>query len=471
VPEPTIFSLVPDTAIVEVCGRGVVLRTPRVDVVLGELTPELLSALRTLGAGGATVAQLVKAVSSEGGAAALARFYKMFRMIDEAGLICQTILSNGQRFATITTSRPPGGGPASAEPNTKYTLSRFAYCHREGDSMMLESPLSGTGIILHSWRAAAMILALAKPHTLDEMYDAVPGTDKDVTGHFMGVLLKAGMLSAVDEDGNPREDENAAARWEFHDLLFHARSREGRHRYPYGRVQDAANLSPDLPSEKIKASGDVIRLYRPNPVELETQAPSVTDVMERRVSARRHGKTAMTDQQLGEFLFRVAGERRVEAEDGIQLSRRPYPSAGAVYELELYLVINDCQGIRPGVYHYDPREHRLYEVHAAAADTKMLFAKASRAAEWPEDEVPQVLIVITARVQKLFQIYKSIAYALTLKNLGVLYQTLYLVATAMNLAPCAVGGVDSDLFSRMTGLDYYAEPALGEFILGSSVEV
>ena len=52
--------------------------------------------------------------------------------------------------------------------------------------------------------------------------------------------------------------------------------------------------------------------------------------------------------------------------------------------------------------------------------------------------------------------YASIAHALTLKNVGVLQQTLYLVATAMGLAPCALGGY-SDTFATAAGTDYYAK--------------
>jgi SagB-type dehydrogenase family enzyme len=59
------------------------------------------------------------------------------------------------------------------------------------------------------------------------------------------------------------------------------------------------------------------------------------------------------------------------------------------------------------------------------------------------------------------------AYAAVLKDVGVLYQTMYLVATAMGLAPCALGGGDSDLFAAAIGGDYYAEASVGEFLLGS----
>ena len=62
------------------------------------------------------------------------------------------------------------------------------------------------------------------------------------------------------------------------------------------------------------------------------------------------------------------------------------------------------------------------------------------------------------------------AYAASLKNAGVLMQTLYLVATAMGLAGCALGGGDSDLFAAAAGTDYFAEPAVGEFMLGTLPE-
>jgi SagB-type dehydrogenase family enzyme len=59
------------------------------------------------------------------------------------------------------------------------------------------------------------------------------------------------------------------------------------------------------------------------------------------------------------------------------------------------------------------------------------------------------------------------AYSVILKNVGALYQTMYLVATAMDLAPCALGGGDSDLFARAAGLEYTVETSVGEFLLGN----
>lgn len=78
----------------------------------------------------------------------------------------------------------------------------------------------------------------------------------------------------------------------------------------------------------------------------------------------------------------------------------------------------------------------------------------------------QVLLVLTARFQRLSWKYSSLAYSLILKDVGGVFQSMYLAATAMELAPCALGCGDSDLFAKAVGSDYYAETSVGEFLLG-----
>jgi SagB-type dehydrogenase family enzyme len=79
----------------------------------------------------------------------------------------------------------------------------------------------------------------------------------------------------------------------------------------------------------------------------------------------------------------------------------------------------------------------------------------------------KVLIVIAARFQRVSWKYESIAYSLILKNVGVLLQTMYLIATSMDLAACALGGGDSEEFAKLAGLDPLVETSVGEFVLGS----
>ena len=63
--------------------------------------------------------------------------------------------------------------------------------------------------------------------------------------------------------------------------------------------------------------------------------------------------------------------------------------------------------------------------------------------------------------------YRSISYATTLKNVGVLYQTLYLVATAMDLAGCALGSGDDVAAEQVLHLAARSEIVVGEFMLGN----
>jgi len=80
---------------------------------------------------------------------------------------------------------------------------------------------------------------------------------------------------------------------------------------------------------------------------------------------------------------------------------------------------------------------------------------------------PDVLVILAARFRRVSWKYQSVSYSLILKEVGVLFQSMYLVATAMKLAPCALGGGDSELFGRAIGTEFHDETSVGEFALGS----
>jgi SagB-type dehydrogenase family enzyme len=149
------------------------------------------------------------------------------------------------------------------------------------------------------------------------------------------------------------------------------------------------------------------------------------------------------------------------------MSARPYPSAGARYPLEVYVVANECLGISGGVYHYDPFDHALEFIRENNRVTKSLLreygAFCGRASSWRS----QVVLVITARFARSSWKYESVSYANILKEVGCLCQTMYLVAAAMGLGACMIGGGNSDLFAEVSRADYYEESSVGEFMLGT----
>ncbi len=143
---------------------------------------------------------------------------------------------------------------------------------------------------------------------------------------------------------------------------------------------------------------------------------------------------------------------------------RPYPSGGSSYELELYLAVDKCEGLPRGFYHYDAGEHALVAIGARAQDLDALLKGAEFAMGAPA--VPQILITIAARFGRVSWKYGSIAYALILKDVGVLLQTLYLMTTDMGLGGCAVGTMNIDLFAKMTGIEFHVEGPVGQFAIG-----
>ena len=92
------------------------------------------------------------------------------------------------------------------------------------------------------------------------------------------------------------------------------------------------------------------------------------------------------------------------------------------------------------------------------------------ASSWFCQPTPPVAFIASYHVMRRFECawkYSSIAYAATLKHVGVLYQTLYLVSTAMGLAPCGLGSGNADVAARAFGLDWAAESSVGEFLIGT----
>ncbi|MEU0566198.1 SagB family peptide dehydrogenase [Nonomuraea sp. NPDC005983] len=341
--------------------------------------------------------------------------------------------------------------PVPLPAGTRVRLSRFAMSHLHQGDLVLESPLSMLRVRWHSDEAWRFMAGLSAGRAASGATDAF--------------IHAAGLLEV--DTGSGFHESDVLRQWEFHDLLFHSRSRLGRHGEPFGATYPFKGEIPPRPAMKQPPAGPVVELPAPDLDAVSEHDPAFTAVLEQRRSIREYGQWPLRVDQVAEFLYRVARVRSLTTVEGLpyQASSRPYPSGGAAYDLELYLLVERCDGLARGIYHYDPLDHRLTGVEARPADLARILGNARSAAGLARS--PDVMFVITSRFQRLAWKYRGLAYAATLKNVGVLYQTMYLVATAMGLAPCALGSGDSDLSARVLGLDYLEESAVGEFMLGS----
>ena len=232
------------------------------------------------------------------------------------------------------------------------------------------------------------------------------------------LLYSAGFLLKVGSDGNTDEDLDTTKRqWEPHDLWFHTRSRVGFHDQPIGgdfRFQNDIEPQPSInPSPQHLAEID---LPQPNPQFDFAGEPTLFEAMESRVSKRPSGRRPLTLIQLGFFLWRTARIKRSFNTDFGEFTSRPYPSGGGSYENDLYLTIANVNGLSPGFYFY---KELLEQAILSTANST----------------VPDIVITISARFQRVSWKYSGMAYATQLKNVGCQYMAFYLAATALRLSP------------------------------------
>ncbi|HEY3190672.1 MAG TPA: SagB family peptide dehydrogenase, partial [Solirubrobacteraceae bacterium] len=403
-----------------------------------------------LGGDGATVERLesIAAVDAAADAAAprIAYYLERFR---RARLLEWVARCDGHDVVTFR-SLTSGFGPAEGRaPTRPMTLSRFAYARRDGAHLVLESPETPCRAVL----AAAGIELLRR---VAEGRAAAPADDP-----LLALFWRAGFLEPADA-----AEADDRATWEFHDRLFHVASRAGRDAIVVGGTYRFKDRFPSPPAIKPPMSAEAVALPRPDVEAIAARSDPLAAIMDRRRSTRAHAKEPIRLETLSEFLFRVARITQVFADRGHELVSRPFPSGGSIHEIEFYLAVGACRGLEPGLYHYRGVEHTLERLPDTADGARRLLADAATA--MGEPDTPQVLVVLAARLPRLAWKYRGLAYRVGLLNAGVVMQTMYLVATDMALAGCAVGSGDSRLFAEITRLDPVAETAIGEFALGAA---
>jgi SagB-type dehydrogenase family enzyme len=346
-------------------------------------------------------------------------------------------------------------------------LSRFAYMRRRGDEMILESPRAGALFKICSPKIMTTLAMLSTPRQIKDLRrsDGFPGLA------FLALLVDS-RIAQTDTPNKrkplPVEGDLNLALWDFHDLLFHARSTQGRHANPIGGIYPYAGIIPPLPALRPAWQGKSIDLRQHSTAD-PGSIPAIAKLLRDRHSTRSFDdQQPITLAELARFLDSTA---RVQSTSASELdfddgghAVRPYPSAGASYALELYLAVNTCDGLARGFYHYDAGTHALVEIDVSPHELEAQLMGADYAMGVATS--PQILITITARFGRVAWKYGSIAYSLILRDVGVLLQTFYLMASDMGLGGCAIGITDIDLFAKMTGLEFHVEGPVGQFAIG-----
>lgn len=204
-----------------------------------------------------------------------------------------------------------------------------------------------------------------------------------------------------------------------------------------------ATMHPDaVPRGTHKEYPRFPRIQLPAAPELSM---TLSDALARRASfVRARSVRPFTEGELGSLLGHALGMRKDPA--------RHYPSGGALYPIETYLIGDIVEGFAPGVFHYHPKAHALEHLWDAP-DFDM-----ARIIQAPITPLSRALLVFTGVWGRSSAKYGDWAYHLAMLEAGHMGQNILLTATALQMQARPAGGFDDDIVSNMLDLDEREQP-------------
>jgi SagB-type dehydrogenase family enzyme len=144
-----------------------------------------------------------------------------------------------------------------------------------------------------------------------------------------------------------------------------------------------------------------------------------------------------------------------------ELLHKTSPSAGARHPIETYAIVNNVDGIEPGIYHYSVRDHFLELLKTGDFRERCVALTAGHS--WTKNA--SALFIMTAVVARTAWKYRvPRVYRAFLLDAGHLSQSFLLVATALGLGAFCIGIVRDSLIEKELNLDGISETVL--FVVG-----
>ncbi len=153
------------------------------------------------------------------------------------------------------------------------------------------------------------------------------------------------------------------------------------------------------------------------------------DAWQARRSIRDFGPQPLSLADVSSLL----GSSRI-LDDDRQTERRTYPSAGARFPIECYLLAFRIDGLDVGCYHYKVRTHELETLWPANLD-----GQADELVS-PFVSNPAAAIVMTSVISRAEVKYGYKAYPFSYIEAGHLAQNLLLAAAGAGIGACPIGG-------------------------------
>lgn len=172
---------------------------------------------------------------------------------------------------------------------------------------------------------------------------------------------------------------------------------------------------------------------------------SIWEVMKRRRSVRDFGEEPLSIADLAQILW--ASQGITQETQGIGL--RTAPSAGALYPVETYVVVNNVSELEQGIYHYAVEAQELEQLKKG--DFRTPIARAALDQELAY--VANAVFVWTAIFDRSKWKYKQRAYRYVYLDAGHIAQNVALSAVALGLGSCQIAALYDEEANVLLGVD------------------
>lgn len=201
----------------------------------------------------------------------------------------------------------------------------------------------------------------------------------------------------------------------------------------------ATHVPKDVPRGTHKEYPRMERVQLPEPTDIPL---SLSAALQRRTSyMKQGGEEPISISDLGS-LFGNTLKRREGS------SSRNYPSGGALFPIETYLIATKLEGAAPGVFHYHPTANALERLWDLPADFEM-----TRLVSKPDFLKPSALILFTAVWNRSSAKYGDLAYSHALLEAGHMSENVLLACAAFDLQARPMAGFNDQMSIDLLDLD------------------
>ncbi|WP_133056434.1 SagB/ThcOx family dehydrogenase [Mycobacterium decipiens] len=245
--------------------------------------------------------------------------------------------------------------------------------------------------------------------------------------------------------------------WEFHDELLHSVSVHGAATaIAYGARREAS-----LPQAPLNGTGSNINTH-PLP-EPEACTTPLDEVFVKRRSCRVFSAEPLSASALATILGLALRSHSAHVANTGDMVRHSYPSAGALDEITTVVA---STGPFAGVSIYRHAQHRLEILQDSTVRARELIETLCAPCGIIKP-LPCIGLVFAADYAVMAAKYASIAYANILRDVGAVYQTVSLAATAVGAGSCIVGGGWGQLERQSVAGLHENQVVVGGMVLGA----